>query len=207
MDAPTPSAVDTPVDALAVIRRLYRELDGFEIPMDDARRVHRSHGSSIYGELMPTATQRLLAQLELRPDDRFVDLGAGVGKVVLMAAMTTEVDHALGVELSATRHGLAERALRQARDEGIPGTERAAFVQADMLELPLDDATVIYTCSTAFVDAFMQRLVDRLAELPKLRKLASLQDFEPHPAFELTQVYKLDASWKRRTKVHVYERV
>jgi SAM-dependent methyltransferase len=194
-------------DPRAALRRLYRDLDGFEIPRDDARRIARSKGSSIYGELMPTATIRLLTHLELGRRDRFVDLGSGAGKVVLLAAMTTEVASALGVELSASRVAVAEQALARARAEGLPGAERASFVEADMLRHPLDEATVIYTCSTAFSTAFMRRLTRRLAELPKLRAVASLQDFDPHPAFELAEVYKLDASWKRNTKVYVYERV
>jgi SAM-dependent methyltransferase len=194
-------------DALATVRRLYRELDGFEIPKADARRVQRSRGSPTYGELMPTATARLLAQLELGPEDLFVDMGSGIGKVALLAAMTTDVGRALGIELSETRHAQAERALQRAREQDVPGTERVSFAQADMLTHPLDDATVVYTCSTAFLPGFMKRLVRRLASLPNLRKLATLQDLDPHPAFELVEIYRLDASWKRRTKVHVYERV
>ncbi|PRP90526.1 Histone methylation protein DOT1 [Enhygromyxa salina] len=194
-------------DARAQLRRLYRGLDGFEIPREDERKVARSRGSSTYGELMPTATIRLLAQLELGRRDHFVDLGAGLGKVVLLAAMTTKVGRARGVELSPARVAIAEQALARAKRERIPGVSRAAFVEDDMLRCDLDEATVIYTCSTAFSAAFMARLQRRLATLPRLRRLASLQDFDPHPAFELREIYKLDASWKRRTKVHVYARV
>lgn len=182
-------------------------MDGFEIPPEDERRVERSRGSSVYGELMPTATLRLLAQLELRPRDHFVDLGSGLGKVVLLAAMTTAVGRALGVELSPARVAVAERVLSRARRERIPGVSRAAFVEHDMMRCDLDEATVIYTCSTAFSSAFMVRLQRRLAKLPRLRTLASLQDFEPHPAFELREIYKVDASWKRQTKVYVYGKI
>jgi SAM-dependent methyltransferase len=195
-------------DPRAALRRLYRglELDGFEIPADDHRRVARSKGSSTYGELMPTATMQLLARLGLRRTDHFVDLGSGLGKVVLIVAMTTPVEQALGVELSATRLRIAAQALAKAKAERIRGSQRAAFVQADMLTHPLDEATVIYTCSTAFSSAFMRRLQQRLAKLPRLRTLVSLQDFDPHPAFELREVVRLDASWKRGTKVHIYAR-
>ena len=165
----------------------------------------RSRGSPIYGELMPTATQHLLTLLDLRPDDHFVDLGAGLGKVVLMAAMTTPARAVVGVELSTSRLGVAEQALARARAQALPGVERARFVEADMMTVDLDEATVVYTCSTAFSDAFMEGLRDRLATLPRLRKLATLQDFDPHPALELTEVHKLDASWKRKTKVYIYE--
>jgi hypothetical protein len=88
----------------------------------------------------------------------------------------------------------------------VRGATRVRMLEADMLRCPLEDATVVYTCSTAFSSAFMRRLVRRLATLPKLRMLVSLQDLDPHRAFELREVMRLDASWTRRTQVHVYSR-
>lgn len=197
--------MNTGDDPRAVIRRLYRGVDGFEIPRADVRAVARSKGSSTYGELMPTATLRLLAQLEIGREDVFVDLGAGVGKVVMLAALSTPAARVRGVELSAKRVGLARGVQTQAEHEGLIGLGQVEFVAGDMLRVPLDDATVVYTCSTAFSDVFMRKLHRRLAKLPALRKLVSLQDFADHPGFELVEVYKLDASWKRRTKIYVYE--
>jgi SAM-dependent methyltransferase len=198
--------VATASDPRATLRLLYRGLDGFPISAADERRVAGSNGSSTYGELLPSATLRLLAQLELDRRDQFVDLGAGVGKVVLLAGMTTAVGGALGVELSTTRVAVAREALARARRARISGAGRVRMLEADMLRCPLDDATVIYTCSTAFSSAFMRRLVRRLAKLPKLRMLVSLQDLDPHRAFALREVMRLDASWTRRTQVHVYAR-
>lgn len=194
-------------DAIARVRRIYRLLDGFEIPREDERAVERSRGSATYGELMPTATVRMLEQLQLSRADVFYDLGAGVGKVVLLAALTTPVARAVGIELARRRVELGTRALARARAERLSGAERAALHEDDMLRCPLEDATVVYTCSTAFSSAFMRKLVRRLAKLPKLRTLVSLQDFDEHRSFELAGVARLDASWKRRTRVHFYRRV
>jgi SAM-dependent methyltransferase len=199
--------VATAPDPRATLRQLYRGLDGFPITPADERRVAGTKGgSATYGELLPTSTLRLLAQLELDRRDRFVDLGAGIGKVVLLAAMTTDVGAALGVELSTTRIAVAQQALARARQARVPGARRVRLLEADMMRCPLEDATVIYTCSTAFSSAFMRRLARRLAKLPKLRTLASLQDLDPHPAFELRETLRLDASWTRRTEVYLYSR-
>jgi len=194
-------------DPIKLLRACYRGVDGFDIPNHDVRTVARSKGSSTYGELMPSATSKLLAALELDADDVFYDLGAGVGKVVLLAAATTSVRRAIGVELAASRCAQAERAFAAARRSGLAGVRRAAIVPADLLTLDMRDATVAYTCSTAFSTPFMRKLTKRLATLPALRLLASLQDLDPHPAFELIRVLRLDASWKRRTAVHIYRRV
>ncbi|MFV8750697.1 hypothetical protein ACNOYE_09105 [Nannocystaceae bacterium ST9] len=194
-------------DPKQLLRTCYRNIDGFEIAARDVRAVARSKGSSIYGELMPSATIRLLAALELDRDDVLYDLGAGVGKVVLLAAATTDVRRAIGVELAESRVEQAQRAFTAARRIGFPGVRRAAMVHADLLSVDMQDATVAYTCSTAFSSAFMRKLAKRLAALPKLRLLASLQDLDPHPAFEPLRSLRVDASWRRRTTVHVYRRV
>lgn len=193
-------------DAIARVRRLYREIDGFVIPREDVQTVERSRSSSTYGELMPTATVRLLEQLELTRRDVFYDLGAGVGKVVLLAAITTPVARAIGLELASQRVADGQRALTAARAQRLPGSRRAALIEADILRHPLDDATVVYTCSTAFPSGFMRRLQRRLAQLPRLRTVVSLQDFDEHRGFELIDTVRLDASWKRRTNVHIYAR-
>lgn len=193
-------------DAIAQVRRLYREIDGFSIPREDVRTVQRARSSATYGELMPTATVRLLEQLALTDRDVFYDLGAGVGKVVLLAALTTPVARAIGIELAPQRAARAQLALATARSQQLPGAERASLIETDMLAAPLADATVVYTCSTAFPAAFMRRLQRRLAQLPSLRMVVSLQEFDEHPSFEPTAVLRLDASWKRKTKVHIYAR-
>lgn len=155
---------------------------------------------------MPTASLRLLQHLRLGPRDQFHDLGAGVGKLILLAALTTPVRRAVGTELSRRRVELGRRALAAARREDLPGAARAELRHGDMLKVDLDEATVIYSCSTAFSGAFMRRLLARLVELPRLRLLVSVRDLDPHPAFPLVAVHRLDTSWQRRVPIHVHAR-
>ena len=199
-----------PRHAIAQVRRLYRSVDGFHIPALDALTVTRSQGSPIYGELMPTATVRLLSALDLGHRDVFYDLGAGVGKVVLMAALTTPVARAVGVELSARRVELGGRVLAAARADRLAGAERAELIEDDILTCELADASVVYTCSTAFTPRFLARVVARLDAAPRLRSFVSLQPLEPDSLaagrWREVAVHRLDASWHRATKVHVYRR-
>jgi hypothetical protein len=132
------------------------------------------------------------------------DLGAGVGKVVLQIAMSEPVRGCVGVELSRTRIKAARSALRQARAFGMIRARQCLFRHDDILRANLSDATVVYTCSTAFSDLFMRRLVRRLAQLRPGLRLVSTQDLDPHPSFRLLDVLALDMSWKRRSRVYVY---
>ena len=68
----------------------------------------------------------------------------------------------------------------------------------------LSDATAIYTCSTAFPSALMDRMVFRLAALRTGLVLVSVRDLDENPYFEPVDELRLDMSWKRRCRVYVY---
>jgi SAM-dependent methyltransferase len=191
-------------DPKAIVRRLYRGVDGFDIPPTDEQAVRAARSSSVYGELMPTATLRLLEALELQPEDVFFDLGAGVGKVVLMAALSTPVRQAVGVELSARRIRRARIVAKRAVREGLVEPRRIRMCEADILGADLSAGTVFYTCATAFPWAFTAKIMRRIAKLRKPVTFVSTQVLDPHRAFTLDRVLRLDMSWRRRSKVYVY---
>jgi SAM-dependent methyltransferase len=191
-------------DPRAVVRALYREVDGFEIPRPDEKRVWASKGSPTYGEIMPTATLRLLDYLELGADDVFYDLGAGVGKVVMMAALATGVARAVGIELSRSRVAKARRVLERAEGRALVPFGRVELRNEDILKAALDDATAIYTCSTAFRLEFMLKVMTKLARLGRPLTFVSTQVLEPRRAFRHVDTLRLDMSWRRRSKVYVY---
>lgn len=194
-------------DPRTAIRRLYNDRWGYDVTLAEEARVQQSEGCSTYGEIMPTALDQLIDALELEPDDVFYDLGSGIGKVVLQVAMTCKLAQCVGIELVDNRHDIACEVLEQARTEGLLKTEDVRLRNSDMLRARLDGATVVYTCSTAFSDVFMARLTRRLSAQPAGLRVATLLDLEENPWFELEDVLRLDMSWRRRAKMHVYRLV
>ena len=154
---------------------------------------------------MPTATFRLLDALDLAPTDVFYDLGCGVGKVVVAAALATECRRCVGIELAAGRLRRARAVLATAVAEGIVPRRRVRFRHADIADTDLSDATVLYTCSTAFPTRFTRLLMRRVATLGRDVTFASTQVLDDHPSFALRQTLRLDMTWKRKTKVYVYD--
>lgn len=177
--------------------------DGFRIPDDERARIRDSGGSPVYGELTPGSVRRLIERLELGDGDVFYDLGSGLGKVVLQVAMTTPVKRCVGVELSKTRTREARSALKKANDLGLVTAEFVAFRVEDLVDARFDDATVIYCCSTAFTLRFLRSLSRRIARVPKLRTFVSLREIDLEH-FEKIETMKLDASWCRGVRVHLY---
>jgi cyclopropane fatty-acyl-phospholipid synthase-like methyltransferase len=84
----------------------------------------------------------LLDRLELKGDERLLDIGCGRGAVLLMAAERLPRGRAVGVDLWSTtdQSGNAEQVTRQnAALEGV--AERVELHTADMRQLPFDDGS------------------------------------------------------------------
>ncbi len=165
----------------------------------------RTKSSAIYGEIMPSATIALVDALRMGPSDTFVDLGSGVGKVVLVAGLRSSVGRSVGVELAAQRHQRGLAVLAQAEADGILSPGLVELRNEDVLETSLEDATVLFTCSTAFPFAFTVRLARRVRDLGRPVRFATLQALDSdEPGFALDQVLRLDMSWARKRKVYIY---
>ena len=86
------------------------------------------------------AWAELLDKLELRGDERILDLGCGRGAVLLMAAQRLTTGRAVGVDLwqSADQSGnAAEATRRNAIAEGV--ADRVELHTGDMTALPFED--------------------------------------------------------------------
>lgn len=189
-----------------IMNRIYQDIDGFEIPKSDEKQVRQSKGSPIYGEINHQSLNKLLDHLKLTSRDVFFDLGSGVGKVVLQTALVSPVKSCIGVELSTARHNDALNALENSRSWDKHLYQRVCLVNADMLTVDLRSATLIYTCSTAFSEGFMKKIVSYLATFTHPFRLVTLQDLPTTRHFKLTDKIKLNMSWVRNTPVYIYQR-
>ena len=84
----------------------------------------------------------LLDRLELKGDERLLDIGCGRGAVLLMAAQRLPRGRAVGVDVWSTKDqsGNAEQVTRQNADlEGV--ADRVELHTADMRQLPFDDGS------------------------------------------------------------------
>jgi SAM-dependent methyltransferase len=187
------------------IRKLYTDVEAYVIPRSEEQAIRKSMGSPTYGEMTPTSVQRLLDHLDLGDRDVFYDLGSGTGKIVIQTAMTVPIRKAVGIELSTSRHRDAKRVLGKVRKEGLLAARACSFRNEDLASSYLSDATVVYSCSTAFSLRFMKVIARKLESLNRDLTFVSLQELDPpRNRFELTHTLRLDMTWHRRTAVYVY---
>lgn len=155
-------------------------------------------GALIYGEFTQAELDAYFEALRpyLPARGRFVDLGSGLGKVVMTAALALPGMQCCGIELLGYRHRLAQerlQAMLAAGDAASAAALRAriALTQQDMFEADLRDADMVYIYSTCFA-SLMERLSDKLARELAPGALVSTATFPlQHPAFELVRRFEL----------------
>ena len=147
---------------------------------DDPRRI------APYAATDDAVTEAMLDLARVAASDHVVDLGSGDGRIVLAAARRGA--SGVGVEIDARLVAIA-----QARAAHERLAERARFVQQDLFEADLSQATVV---TLYLFPAAMARVADKLAAslAPGTRVVS--HDF-PLPGWPAVRVAVVDAPGKR----------
>jgi SAM-dependent methyltransferase len=106
--------------------------------------------------------RRILPPRDVSPNDAFLDVGSGMGRVVLLAATMYPFRRVLGIELSTHLHEIAVTNL--AANKERLRCQDVELQNADALDVELpDDVTVVFLYNTFTGPAF-QAFIDRLLE-------------------------------------------
>ena len=151
-----------------------------------------------YGETPPRTAERLLNLTALSAGDRFLELGAGIGRVTLRAALRGA--DATGVEQLPS---FVRSANRIAARLGL--ADRCRFIQGDLFDADWSQATVLFTTPTTFSEADLDRLEGCYDTLQPGARLITLTQPPRHPGFTQLVMDVLDFSWGPAT-VFVHQR-
>ncbi len=199
----TPNSLYTTDEAIALLNSVYDNKSGFSINQDERTFIEEHGGAPTYGEIKPESLAVLLNDLQLSDKDILYDLGSGIGKVCAQVALTTPA-RAVGVELSTTRHTLAQEAKKALLDQNIlKDNNKLKFIEGNILEVPCNDGTVFFLCSTCFSPDLMEKLVDKLSTI-KGARILTLKDLPANNSFVLQKTYTLPMSWSNVTNIYYY---
>ena len=190
-----------------ILQKIYptQSENGYNIPKSESDLIASSGGNSTYGEITPEGVHRLIQELGIYPNDVFFDLGSGLGKMVIQMYLETPVKKSIGIELSSQRFRLAEQAKDLLRAQGHYDRKRELrFSNSNILNVPLDEATIIFTNSLCFSDEFMQKLLKQMSRLPKLHTVISTKQFPENPYLILSKQLLLPMSWSQQSPVYIY---
>ena len=194
-------------------------------------------GGLIYGEMQRFELENYFDAIKpfLSPGGVMVDLGSGLGKVVMTAALTLPFTRCVGIELMNYRHRLAQERLIKLLTLTRKGLEslprpltldaplllpsglsasgshllelgsRIAFVESDMFKFDVRGASLVFLYSTCF-GPLMDAISNKLARELQEGALVTTTTYPiKHPAFQLLQSHA--PGTLSWTSVMIYQRV
>lgn len=184
-------------------------LDKVYISFDhDIKKTLHFNGNQIYGEILYYSAIKLIKHLNLKPDDNFLDIGSGLGKLALYIYFASQVQSVTGIEINSQRHLIATR-IRQVIEQQLPRMfEQRTFtlLEGDFLQSDFEDITVVYICSTIFSYELLEAMGKKLNQMTSIKKIASFRKLPHLSHFKLVKKLLIHCSWER-VGCYIYERI
>ncbi|KAF2838145.1 DOT1-domain-containing protein [Patellaria atrata CBS 101060] len=170
---------------LPLIERILSQIYARTVsPQVSLLRDYENGTDNVYGELLPRFSHQIFAVTGLNSSHTFVDLGSGVGNVVLQAALETGAE-SWGIEMMPNPCKLGEAQAAEfplrCRKWGIrPG--KVTLVQGDFLTSPAIDtvlrrADVVLVNNQAFLPTLNDKLIMKFLDLKDGCRIVSLKSF------------------------------
>lgn len=189
-----------------IIEDVYCKVSGFCIETQERKFIEDCGGNPTYGEITTDSLALLLHDLALTKHDHFYDLGSGVGKVCVQAALTTPA-RATGIELSPTRCTGAEQIKQELiKRKILTNPDKLKFIEQNIADVNLSDATAIFMCSTCFSEELMNLLVNKMVtECKNGLRVLTLKDLPSNNHFSFIKQYELPMTWSQNSPVYLYQ--
>jgi hypothetical protein len=223
LEPPSAAAKEHQEAVSQVLQTGWSASDGFQIPQEETSVMDGEEAKdspSTYGEITELGSRQLFYCLHLLDEKEkvvFLDLGSGVGKLVVQAYMELpRLTHAMGIELSSTRHSIAQRGwnsvgpdAERVRQMGDAPCQDATLElhQGDLFDLDVANVTHIYVASLCFSVEMMERLGEKLSkEASSLRCIATLKQFPSYLEETLGEkkMAFVEMTWTRPQGSQVY---
>ena len=153
--------------------------------------------SLTYGEVMYFGLNKLLQRYPLADDDVFVDCGSGLGKLLVQVLLTTQAKRVIGVEIEPRLAAMSEAVAQTVHRECAPMLDgRKIEVQAcSFFDSKVEDATVMFCCSTCFTEEMMHSLGRWMNQQPRLHTVMSLKPIPSFARLAFVETVPVECTW------------
>lgn len=151
-----------------------------------------------YGEVLYPSVDKLLRAITLTEKDIFIDLGSGMGKIVIQFFLKSMVKAAYGIELKPDLHQLALNAAARLQcdlPEFYIGGRQLTFLSGSFLETPFTTATVALINPACFPQSLLNKLGTILEDTPSIHTVLSLRPISTLRRLVFMKVIRIECSW------------
>lgn len=151
-----------------------------------------------YGEILPFSVTKLINFLNLQPTDHFVDLGSGLGKIILQLTLQTNIQQLTGIEIVPELHIQANNALlkMQTQMPEVFKDRKISLLNDNFLKMNLpDDCTHVLIASPCFSTHTLNKLTIKLNNLASLKSISTLKALPAIQHHRFHASLRLECSW------------
>jgi predicted RNA methylase len=169
------------------------------------RNEHHDRESLIYGEINFDIFLNILSKHHRKTDKVFCDLGSGAGKAVATAAMSGFFEKVNGVELVKNVYDYSLKKINLLPEEYIKDCN-IIIKNADLFDVKLTNADIIFANSTCFSKKLCQNLIEKFSKLKKDSRVIFLTKPINVPFLELKEELITKSSWGQST-YRIYQKI
>jgi precorrin-6B methylase 2 len=164
---------------------------------------------STYGEITYPSVQELIKRVRLGPQDIFIDLGSGNGKVVMQVFSNSGVKKAYGVEFFPERSLRSEKALKNLYKlkPNLLSEDRVISYQVQNIKdiHYLGEFTVVFMCSTCYPKELLDIVYDKLKDSKNIRAVVTHKEFDRFKDFlPKTETCNFPCTWSKTLTWNIY---
>lgn len=185
--------------ARALYERVFSGVDGFGLSYGWQKGIGERDRNLTYGEIDFDGFLNILCDIP-KIDQRkvFYDLGSGVGKAVMAAALLGNFRKAVGIEILSPLHfqtATISRALKEDKyfQNNKNNLPEISFLQKDFLKHDYQEADLVFINSTCFSQELMYALSESLQTIPSGGIVLTVS--QSLPSMDVFKIKKYAFSW------------
>jgi precorrin-6B methylase 2 len=181
------------------LAQLYQEATGYlRYSPEEVKNYFNQAVCLTYGEVEYLSLIAFAQKIHLGPNDVFLDLGSGLGKICASILLGTPCKEAIGIEAALGLHEQAIKVLPKLNVFLEPEDKKITLCQGNFLSpqfLPhIQRATVVFINSTAFTCELLDKIGLMLNHCPFIRAIFSFKPFA-NLNLPFSQSISIEASW------------
>ncbi|XP_061456564.1 histone-lysine N-methyltransferase, H3 lysine-79 specific isoform X2 [Rhineura floridana] len=169
-----------------LLRHILQQVYNHSVTDPEKLNNYEPFSPEVYGETSFDLVAQMIDEIKMTEDDLFVDLGSGVGQVVLQVAAATNCKHHYGVEKADIPAKYAETMDKEFRKwmkwygkkHGDYTLERGDFLSEEWRER-IANTSVIFVNNFAFGPEVDHQLKERFANMKEGGQIVSSKPFAP----------------------------
>ncbi|KAJ4943337.1 hypothetical protein JOQ06_005840 [Pogonophryne albipinna] len=169
-----------------LLRHILQQVYNHSVTDPEKLNNYEPFSPEVYGETSFDLVAQIIDEMEVMEDDTFVDLGSGVGQVVLQVAAATNCKHYFGVEkadIPATYAESMDNEFKKwmrwyGKKHGEYTLERGDFLSEEWKER-IATTSIIFVNNFAFGPEVDHQLKERFANMKEGGKIVSSKPFAP----------------------------